>query len=962
MPYFIHDTNFEGPTDAFTAPCDAYLRGDCNLGSKCQLSHRIEDLLNSTIIDGTGSDIPVDFEAGFVHDNNHADIRDIQGLPTFNEVESGLPPYLPAFNPKSWHEEGMPGLIDRQFRLYRASQTHELIQRLRIGLQRLHENPPTTTDPLCDRWPAFENAIVEEVKHRPTDGFVARISFAQLRQLPTSAQRKIFWESSKHMKWMNPVVLLTKDRLIFCRVIVGAPRPKCPIFISNGLFKRPDRAVLNFQVVSPDSKSIEDLLHLNIWLKGAGSCVLIDLAGIVLPALLPTLDALKSMLEPGTLPFRNLLGPQKFASVGSTNGAMHQKISVPAYATSPGFGFDLSPICKTETTLDLKPQASSSKLPKQLSAISLLDQSQAKTVQEVLSREFALLQGPPGTGKSFVGVALIKILASMPREVDIGPIICVCCTNHALDQLLEHLLDAGIKNILRVGTRSKSERLENLNFQKKKKKNQGEQKDRYRDLQASVSGHARSFNMLFEKHRVLGSAEKVRLYLDYSNEDHAMQLFGRYSASGFSERIAADQISRWLRGGLKAGSTAPIRRAVDLQKANINSLSREEREALHQSWLDGFTKDGMVKITPHLNRLVSLGEDLTEIRREIYRRVFGRHSVLGFTTTGLSIHRKALEKLGSKILVCEEAGEVVEAQLLTSLLPSIQHAILIGDHLQLCPRVEYHMSRESIGGRDIKFDMSLFERLVIDQHSGGSNLPFSTLQVQRRMHPDIAELVKSTLYSRLQSSPPAMVQKPIVGVRDRLFWFDHRNKELKGGEGLNASASNDFEVEMAAKLTQHIINQRQFSPSDIAIITPYNSQLAKIRSRLLTYRIQVANPNAQLDILGRERMANIGSGVRIATVDDFQGEESKVVILSLVRSNSNRSCGFVGIDNRINVMLSRAQCAMYIFGNTETFRHVRMWRTVMDILKRRNRIGTELKLNHGNRPGTEFTVQRPEHF
>lgn len=33
------------------------------------------------------------------------------------------------------------------------------------------------------------------------------------------------------------------------------------------------------------------------------------------------------------------------------------------------------------------------------------------------------------------------------------PILCVCFTNHALDQFLEGLLDAGIEGVVRVGGR-----------------------------------------------------------------------------------------------------------------------------------------------------------------------------------------------------------------------------------------------------------------------------------------------------------------------------------------------------------------------------------------------------------------------------------------------------------------------------------------------------------------------------
>lgn len=47
--------------------------------------------------------------------------------------------------------------------------------------------------------------------------------------------------------------------------------------------------------------------------------------------------------------------------------------------------------------------------------------------------------------------------------------------------------------------------------------------------------------------------------------------------------------------------------------------------------------------------------------------------------------------------------------------------------------------------------------------------------------------------------------------------------------------------------------------------------------------------------------------VRITVVDNFQGEENKIILLSLVRSNADGNVGFLKIDNRICVALSRAK-------------------------------------------------------
>ena len=48
-------------------------------------------------------------------------------------------------------------------------------------------------------------------------------------------------------------------------------------------------------------------------------------------------------------------------------------------------------------------------------------------------------------------------------------------------------------------------------------------------------------------------------------------------------------------------------------------------------------------------------------------------------------------------------------------------------------------------------------------------------------------------------------------------------------------------------------------------------------------------------------------GVRVSTVDNFQGEENEIILLSLVRSNTDNKIGFLKMNNRICVALSRAK-------------------------------------------------------
>ena len=54
--------------------------------------------------------------------------------------------------------------------------------------------------------------------------------------------------------------------------------------------------------------------------------------------------------------------------------------------------------------------------------------------------------------------------------------------------------------------------------------------------------------------------------------------------------------------------------------------------------------------------------------------------------------------------------------------------------------------------------------------------------------------------------------------------------------------------------------------------------------------------------------------VNITVVDNFQGEENDIILLSLVRSNNEANIGFLKVENRVCVALSRAKIGLYIIG------------------------------------------------
>ena len=69
---------------------------------------------------------------------------------------------------------------------------------------------------------------------------------------------------------------------------------------------------------------------------------------------------------------------------------------------------------------------------------------------------------------------------------------------------------------------------------------------------------------------------------------------------------------------------------------------------------------------------------------------------------------------------------------------------------------------------------------------------------------------------------------------------------------------------------------------------------------------------------------SLGAGnVRVATVDNYQGEQADIIIISLVRSNKEGDIGFMSSNERVNVLLSRARHGQIIIGDMNTFIHAR---------------------------------------
>lgn len=122
-------------------------------------------------------------------------------------------------------------------------------------------------------------------------------------------------------------------------------------------------------------------------------------------------------------------------------------------------------------------------------------------------------------------------------------------------------------------------------------------------------------------------------------------------------------------------------------------------------------------------------------------------------------------------------------------------------------------------------------------------------------------------------------------------------------EGNSPSWFNPEEVLTVVEYVDLLVNQSRprVSPDDIGIITPYTRQVQKIKMALAVKNFV---------------------GIKVGSVETFQGQERRCIILSTVRSersllshDQKYNLGFVANEKRFNVAITRAKALLIVIGN-----------------------------------------------
>lgn len=594
-----------------------------------------------------------------------------------------------------------------------------------------------------------------------------------------------------------------------------------------------------------------------------------------------------------------------------------------------------------------------------------LDEKQRAVVSHVFDHRVSLVQGPPGTGKTYIGVKIAEALLWQTKQAaaqapgGLTPkLLLVCYTNHALDQFCSEIIASGavrLEDVARIGGGLKDERLRPCCI--RTHAHQDELSKRaYGQLHFQLMRHeSHHWSALWQDLRRDGEAFVHRLPEDMQRDARDLQPValddGWQIADGDGgRRHWGHWYQHWLAGG------APNELAHGHRRhESIWNLSLEERRNKAAEWEDHILQQASDDASMRLRQHSDLRNSMQTLRDRAVAKTMAKKRIIACTTSGAAKYFNLIRQQNCQVVIAEEAGEILEAHLLISLTPQTKQLILIGDHKQLRPKCDhYPLSVES--GRGVGFNRSLFERLT-------EKLGCITLQKQYRMRPEISRFVRAMTYPDLLDADQTRERSVAIrGLQAPLVFIDHGQPEDNAVSVATAATTsqptqshrNTFEAEMIGRTVKYLI-QQGYAADDIVVLTAYLGQLVLVRNELKSLKLDaMLNERDQADLeregrndeaeeadqrpppiaaavaakaakAGKQSALNAAAapaprptGVRISTVDNFQGEEADIIIASLVRCNNQGRIGFLREPERVNVLLSRARKSLLLFGCMRT--------------------------------------------
>ncbi|KAF8804634.1 P-loop containing nucleoside triphosphate hydrolase protein [Phlegmacium glaucopus] len=277
----------------------------------------------------------------------------------------------------------------------------------------------------------------------------------------------------------------------------------------------------------------------------------------------------------------------------------------------------------------------------------------------------------------------------------------------------------------------------------------------------------------------------------------------------------------------------------------------------------------------------------------------------------------------------DEAGQAKEPEIMVpikGIADENTNVIIAGDNQQLGPVVHSYLAK-SLGLQTSYLDR-MMSRSIYDLNTN-RGITIVKLVKNFRSHRDILQFSNDTFYeSELQPCADRILVHSLdayEGLPTKGFPLIFHG--VVGRDEQEASSPSFFNIDEATLVKNYCLdlvhNSKNATRAEhIGVITPYHAQRCKIT--------ELFSKNHKL------------RDIKVGSVEEFQGQERRVIIISTVRSNRDfitadikRSLGFVANKSRLNVALTRAQALLIVIGNPVVLSLDPLWRSFLNFVHTR---------------------------
>ncbi|GAB4275514.1 MAG: TM0106 family RecB-like putative nuclease [Pararhodobacter sp.] len=238
-------------------------------------------------------------------------------------------------------------------------------------------------------------------------------------------------------------------------------------------------------------------------------------------------------------------------------------------------------------------------------------------------------------------------------------------------------------------------------------------------------------------------------------------------------------------------------------------------------------------------------------------------------------------------LFVDEAGQVGLANM-AAMGRAAKNIVLVGDPRQLPQVIQ--------GAHPEPANLSCLE-WMLGEHATIPPDRGIFLATSRRMHPAVCRFISDHVYEGRLTSHPDTARQAVTGTRFPqagafLVPVEHEGNAQVAREEVAAIAQTARDL-LEGRWTDKEGTTRRMRKADIIVVAPYNAQVNALRTAL-------------------------PEGIRVGTVDKFQGQEAPVCLVSMTASSAEdipRGLEFLYSTNRINVAVSRAKALALVFAS-----------------------------------------------